>query len=261
VAAGEFAMILRNITEHLRRQDWVAVAIEFVIVVLGVFVATQVSNWNEARAYRAQESAYLAQLRDEILANDRTLEYQAAYTARSIEGGRSALAFLEGNQPCGARCADLLIDFFHASQLWGTGFETTKYEENERRGFPTDAATRASVRRFYIYIAGWDPMNLSPPPYRERVRSHISPEAAAVLWGDCFVVDGEIEMMSKDCAPALAAVDTASILRAIRADEQMATDLRFWVGQNIFASLEYPAARETAADAVAAINADLERAR
>jgi hypothetical protein len=43
-------MILRRTMEHLRRQDWVAVAIEFVIVVLGVFVATQVSNWNEEPA-------------------------------------------------------------------------------------------------------------------------------------------------------------------------------------------------------------------
>lgn len=42
-------MILRRVMEHLRRQDWTAVAIEFVIVVLGVFVATQVSNWNEER--------------------------------------------------------------------------------------------------------------------------------------------------------------------------------------------------------------------
>jgi len=250
-------MILRRIITHLRKQEWTAVGIDFVIVVIGVFVGIQLGNLNEARAMRAQESAYLAQLRDEITANDRTLEYQAAFTARSIEGGRSALAWVEGSEPCGARCADLLIDFFHASQVWGTGFETEKYAENTRRGFPTDAATGASVRRFYVYIAGWDPMNLSPPPYRERVRSHISPEAAAVLWGDCLLTDSELETMSKDCAPALVEVDTVSILEAIRADPQIANDLRFWIGQNIFASHEYPSARRAATEAVAAINAEL----
>ncbi len=250
-------MILRRIIAHFRKQEWTAIGIDFVIVVIGVFVGIQLGNWNEARAMRAQESAYLAQLRDEIVENDRMLEHLATYTDRSVEGGRNALAWLESDEPCGSRCDALLIDFFHASQLWGTGFQTGKYAENERRGFPTDDDTRAAVRRFYIYLAGWNPINLTAPAYRERLRRHLSPEAAEVLWGDCFVVDAEIESMSADCAPALASVDTASVLRAIRADDQIADDLRFWIGQNIFAQQEYPRARESAANAVAAINEEI----
>ncbi|MEZ5957868.1 MAG: hypothetical protein R3C27_11735 [Hyphomonadaceae bacterium] len=250
-------MILRRIIEHLRKQEWTAIGIDFVIVVIGVFVGIQLGNWNEARAMRAQESAYLAQLRDEIVENDRMLEYLAIYTDRSVEAGRTALEWLESDEPCGSRCGELLIDFFHASQLWGTGFQTGKYAENERRSFPTDGATRAAVRRFYIYLAGWDPINLTPPVYRERLRRRLSPEAAAVLWGDCFIVEAEIETMSTDCAPQLADVDTASVLRAIRADDQIADDLRFWIGQNIFAQQEYPRARESAASAIAAINAEI----
>jgi len=206
---------------------------------------------------RAQESAYLAQLRDEIIENDRMLEYHALYTGRIVAGGRNALAWLESDEPCGTRCADLLIDFFHASQLWGTGFQSGKYAENERRDFPVDPEARGAVRHFYIYLAGWDPINLTAPAYRERLRRHISPEAAEVLWGDCFTVQAELELMSKDCAPALAEVDTKSVLRAIRADDQIAGDLRFWIGQNIFASQEYPRARESAAEALAAINAEI----
>ncbi len=250
-------MILRRIIAHFRKQEWTAIAIDFVIVVIGVFVGIQLGNWNEARAIRAQESAYLAQLRDEIIENDRMLEHLTLYTDRSVEGGRSALAWLESDEPCGTRCPALLIDFFHASQLWGTGFQSGKYAENERRGFPTDDDTRGAVRRFYIYLAGWNPINLTAPAYRERLRGHLSPEAATVLWGDCFTVDAEIETMSTDCEPQLANVDTASVLRAIRADDQIADDLRFWIGQNIFAQQEYPRARETAADAVAAINAEI----
>ena len=42
-------MILRRIAEHFRKQEWTAIAIDFVIVVVGVFLATQVTNWNDAR--------------------------------------------------------------------------------------------------------------------------------------------------------------------------------------------------------------------
>ena len=42
-------MILRRLSANLKAQNWTAIAIEFVIVVAGVFVGTQVSNWNDER--------------------------------------------------------------------------------------------------------------------------------------------------------------------------------------------------------------------
>ena len=35
-------MILRRVIGHFRRQEWTAIAIDFVIVVVGVFVGIQV---------------------------------------------------------------------------------------------------------------------------------------------------------------------------------------------------------------------------
>ncbi|MEZ5918199.1 MAG: hypothetical protein R3C40_11665 [Parvularculaceae bacterium] len=45
-------MILRRITMALKRQDWITVSIETLIVVLGVFLGLQANNWNEARVER-----------------------------------------------------------------------------------------------------------------------------------------------------------------------------------------------------------------
>ena len=42
-------MIPDRIAAHIRQQNWTAIAIEFVIVVLGVYVGLQVNLWNEAR--------------------------------------------------------------------------------------------------------------------------------------------------------------------------------------------------------------------
>jgi hypothetical protein len=39
-------MILRNIANAIRRQDWATVVIEFFIVVVGIFVGLQVDSWH-----------------------------------------------------------------------------------------------------------------------------------------------------------------------------------------------------------------------
>jgi hypothetical protein len=43
-------MILRRIIGHFRQQEWTAIAIDFVIVVLGVVIGIQVSHWNDDSA-------------------------------------------------------------------------------------------------------------------------------------------------------------------------------------------------------------------
>lgn len=52
-------MFLRRVTAHLRDQHWTAIAIDFAIVVMGVFIGTQVSNLNAARIDRLIEADYL----------------------------------------------------------------------------------------------------------------------------------------------------------------------------------------------------------
>jgi len=59
-------MILARITTALKDQNWLAVAIEFVIVILGVVIGFQVTGWNAARQNAQLEHAYLERLADEL---------------------------------------------------------------------------------------------------------------------------------------------------------------------------------------------------
>lgn len=58
-------MLLRKVTMHLRKQNWTAVLIDFVIVVVGVFVGLQVQDWNEYRKERSEEQRLLVRLLEE----------------------------------------------------------------------------------------------------------------------------------------------------------------------------------------------------
>ncbi len=59
-------MLLRSITQHIKDQNWFAVTLDFVIVVVGVFIGIQVSNWNNARVEQSQEREYLLRLHEEF---------------------------------------------------------------------------------------------------------------------------------------------------------------------------------------------------
>lgn len=62
-------MILSRIIEHVRRQHWTAVFLDFIIVVMGVFIGIQVSNWNAARADRHEYRQALGRYREELKTN------------------------------------------------------------------------------------------------------------------------------------------------------------------------------------------------
>lgn len=60
--------MIRRLARSLRQQDWVTVAIEFVIVVVGIFVGLQVTQWNEERQAQARELSYLTRLHEDLVA-------------------------------------------------------------------------------------------------------------------------------------------------------------------------------------------------
>ena len=58
-------MIHSRLMGSLRRQDWTAVVIELVTVMLGLFLGLQLNDWNDARQARVREQAALERLHEE----------------------------------------------------------------------------------------------------------------------------------------------------------------------------------------------------
>lgn len=85
-------MILRRITEHVKSQNWFAVGIDFVIVVVGVFFGIQVSNWNEEWSDARRETAYLIELQEDFRQIISELEQDAAKYERTANAMAPLLA-------------------------------------------------------------------------------------------------------------------------------------------------------------------------
>ncbi|NNL87571.1 MAG: hypothetical protein HKP25_00735, partial [Marinicaulis sp.] len=91
-------MLLRRITEHVRAQNWFAVFLDFIIVVVGVFMGIQLGNWNEAGRERLSEAQYLERFADEIELTIAHIREERAFaeTAQSTIEAFTAEAYREG---------------------------------------------------------------------------------------------------------------------------------------------------------------------
>ncbi len=77
-------MILRRVIDHVKVQNWTAVALDFVVVVVGVFIGIQVANWNETRQERAQQQRIELRLRSDFRLLDEALTGALTFQEEAI---------------------------------------------------------------------------------------------------------------------------------------------------------------------------------
>ena len=112
-------MILRRLTTNLRAQNWTAITIEFLIVVIGVFVGVQASNWNQARLERRETEHLLKRIEPQI---DQILVFAAS--AREYYGTTrrfADIAFAGWSGDPKVDDNEFVIAAYQASQVYGFG--------------------------------------------------------------------------------------------------------------------------------------------
>jgi len=123
-------MILRRVIGHFRQQEWTAIAIDFVIVVVGVFIGIQVSNWNETRVLRERERTHLEQLLIDLESDRDTGERGVAAANRIDDAATAVLAVLEGApQAVAISDADLMRFLLEAGYAYLPQGNPTTYNE------------------------------------------------------------------------------------------------------------------------------------
>lgn len=120
-------MRLRRIIEHVRRQQWTAIAIDFVIVVIGVFVGIQVSNWNQARVTDQQAAAFTQHLKEDLREEDWGYQLMLIYHRDVLANANRAVNALSGatNESDEA----LLVSAYRATQYKNKLRRRATYDE------------------------------------------------------------------------------------------------------------------------------------
>jgi hypothetical protein len=59
-------MLLRSLTKHIKEQNWFAVFIDFFIVLLGILLAFQITEWSAQQLEKRDLKVALERLHEEI---------------------------------------------------------------------------------------------------------------------------------------------------------------------------------------------------
>ena len=89
-------MLLRRITSALRKQDWGTVALEIMIVMIGIFLGLQVNAWNQSRIDRAEEAVFLQALYRDVVELEKTSNQLIELRLEGLEAIGAASDILYG---------------------------------------------------------------------------------------------------------------------------------------------------------------------
>ena len=119
--------MLRHVISHLRRQDWTAVFIELVVVVVGVFIGVQASNWNEERETNQKAAVFTERLKADLRTEAWNYEMQVGYNEQVQANAQRAADALTGQTPLSDEA--LLIAAYRATQFNGNSRRRATYDE------------------------------------------------------------------------------------------------------------------------------------
>jgi hypothetical protein len=91
-------MIVKRLTQALKRQDWALVGIEFVLVVVGVLLAFQINEWASEREARNERNAATERLLEEAEQNVAYVRLGMSLQQKSIDELGYALGQVQAGQ-------------------------------------------------------------------------------------------------------------------------------------------------------------------
>lgn len=228
-------MLLRKIIKHVQDQSWTAIAIDFFIVVLGVFVGIQVNNWNEARIESQRAHGYLLRIQSDLESDIKAIEYRVAYWNKVVEYGHAAIAYAEEGELSEGSRWKTVLSFYQASQIAPYRSEDTTYRELVNAGdlgLIRNEKLRDALAKYYL--TGLGPSNYYilqlVPEYRTNVRGHTPSRVSRYIWTHCFSPSPGAQLETLlDCESPLSDAEAQAVLDSYLALPDLLPDLRFWI--------------------------------
>lgn len=210
---------LQGVTTSVRDQNWAAIAIEFVLVVLGVFLGIVAANWNEERLEKRETQRLLEQVDEQLTANLRFIDGMTDYYSITGAYGDRAIAAWGGDSSITDQ--EFVIAAYQASQITGYGGNANVFgaifgAENLRD--IEDPEIRQNLAVVMTYDYGLIDLRAVSTRYREEVRKtipHQIQQAIRERCGDRQTEAGFVLPPSCDLKqPPMVAAKTAADLRA-----------------------------------------------
>jgi len=225
-------VILRRLSANLRAQNWTAISIELIVVIVGVFIGTQVSNWNADRLERRKTERMLVQLRPELKAMSGYFDNAREYYATTRSYAKTAFSGWEGDPKVSDE--QFVIAAYQASQVIGIGTSGENWALIFGAG-QLQNIEDADLRRAVSTLMSSDFDTVNYPSvsteYREDVRRVIPDALQAAIRETCGDradrANPAIVRLTRDCRLDLPDDLAAAAATALREQPQLVGDLRW----------------------------------
>lgn len=229
-------MILRRLSQSLKEQNWTAIAMEFVVLVAGVFLGIQVANWNEDRANQKLAKILTERLRADLKIEAWSYEFQIKYYEEVLSNAEKALDVLEGRSK--ESNEQFLISAYRATQYNLPARRRATYDEMTSTGtisLINNQQLRQTASLIYTNPV-LDTANNETlgSRYRAAFRMYVPinvQSAVADQCGDKFVTIGNFKELKgsidSSCSIGLAQDPIDNAANILRSDDSIVPLLRF----------------------------------
>jgi hypothetical protein len=227
------AMAVLKLAQRLRAHDWFAAWIEVLIVIVGILIALQVSNWNQDRQERRVAADYARRLHAELQSDlgnmastlrfwQKVEDYQVAATAHGESG-----VLAEGS------AWKTVLAYYQSSQLRAFELEDTTFTELRYAGelrLLGDTGLSKKLADYYRQTGDGMVGDVlrHAPVYRMQVRGLTPYAVQEYIWSKCWRQLRGADQALIDCPSPVSEDEAATILQAYDRDQSLLQNLRFW---------------------------------
>jgi hypothetical protein len=228
-------VILRRLSQSLKEQNWTAIWIEFVLLVTGVFLGIQVSNWNAERETRQKSALFTARLLADLKFEAWGYQYLIEYEKDVLANARRALDGFDGSKPLSDE--QLVIAAYRATQYESQDRHRATYDElvsTGTIGLITDQKMRDTA--MFVYSVTLIDQTLEEgkqSEYRLIFRRILPAQVQQTLLekcGDRFITPldypGLVHSLDYPCTLGLPEETITAAAQALRANDQLVPALR-----------------------------------
>lgn len=228
-------MILRRVIQHVKKQEWTAIGIDFLIVVLGVFVGIQVSNWNVERETKQKAEVFTQRLKADLRHEAFFYQFFIEYNRDVLSAAESTVNALTGKVTLSDE--QLLINAYRATQYKQPQRFRDSYDEmisTGNIGLIKDQKLRLTAMRIYN-VPTMDSFAQEgvQSRYREAFRMGIDNDvqrALAKQCGDRYVKRGDyqaiLNVIDYPCTLDLSQNEIDEAVKSLRSNPQFIAYLR-----------------------------------
>jgi hypothetical protein len=229
-------MAVMKLAQRLRAHDWLAAGIEVLIVIVGILVALQVSNWNQGRQEQRLAEEYARRLHGELQSDLRNIASTREFWQKVASYQAVASAHADTGALADGSAWKTVLAYYQASQLRPFELEDTTFTELRAAGelrLLGDTNLSKGLADYYRQTGSGmiGEILRHNPTYRIQVRGLTPYAVQEYIWAKCWKQRAGADQALIDCPSPIPEAEAVVLLQRYRANESLIQDLRFWRAQ------------------------------